>query len=186
MSACAASRRGNAHPNIAPYQVCETADGHIVIAVGNDGQFAVFARLIGRPELAVDPRFETNRRRVENRAALIAEIAPAIRTKTSKAWLEALESAGAPAGPINAIDAVFADPQTRARGMAGAIEGAGARADAPDLQYVPHPVKYSATPARNDLAPPALGAHTREVLASALGLGAAEIDALAEKGVIGV
>lgn len=180
------SRLGNAHPNIAPYQVFETADGHIVIAIGNDSQFASFARLIERPELAADPRFETNRRRVENRAALIAEIAPAIRTKPSKVWLEALESVGAPAGPINTIDAVFADPQTRARDMARAIEGPGARADAPELPYVPHPVKYSATPARHDLAPPALGAHTREVLESALGLSAAEIDALAEKGVIGV
>ncbi|MBB5519158.1 CaiB/BaiF CoA transferase family protein [Amphiplicatus metriothermophilus] len=186
VSGVAPGRLGNAHPNIAPYQVFETADGHIVIAVGNDGQFAAFARLIGRPELAADARFETNRRRVENRAALIAEIAPAIRERTSKAWFELLEAAGVPAGPINAIDAVFADPQTRARAMAAPAPQEAARAEAPDLRYVPHPVKYSATPARFDGAPPALGAHTRDVLESALGLSAAEIAALAKKGVIAI
>lgn len=174
-------RLGNAHPNIAPYQVFETKDGYLVVAVGNDGQFAAFARAVGEEGLAGDARFQTNRARVANREALIARLAPAMKKKPCADWLAALEAAGVPAGPINSIDAVFADPQTTAREMTITP----AREDAPGLRYVPHPVKYSATPPRKDLAPPRLGAHTDEVLASALGLDEDAIAALRKAGVIG-
>jgi crotonobetainyl-CoA:carnitine CoA-transferase CaiB-like acyl-CoA transferase len=174
-------RLGNAHPNIAPYQVFETSDGHIVVAVGNDGQFAAFAAAIGEKDLAADARFQTNRARVANREALVARIAPAMKKKESAGWLASLEAKGVPAGPINGIDAVFADPQTKAREMTITPP----RDDAPGLRYVPHPVKYSATPPRADLAPPMLGAHTDEVLASALGLDEDALAALRKAGAIG-
>lgn len=174
-------RLGNAHPNIAPYQVFETGDGHIVVAVGNDGQFVSFAAAIGDGGLAAEARFQTNRARVANREALIARIAPAMKRKTNAEWLAALEAAGVPAGPINAVDAVFADPQAKARQMTITPP----RDDAQGLGYVPHPVKYSKTPARADLAPPKLGAHTTDVLSSDLALGEEEIAALKKSGVIG-
>jgi len=181
VSGAAPTRLGNAHPNIAPYQVFRTADSYVIVAVGNDGQFASFARAAGLPALAEEDRFKTNRLRVANREALIALIAPAMLTRTSAEWFAALEAAGVPAGPINSIDEVFADPQTQARGMAIAP----ARPDANGARYVPHPVKYSRTPPREDGAPPRLGAHTREALQETLGLDAEELAALAASGVIG-
>jgi crotonobetainyl-CoA:carnitine CoA-transferase CaiB-like acyl-CoA transferase len=181
VSGAAPGRLGNAHPNITPYQVYRTADGHIVVAVGNDRQFAAFAGVIGRPELAADPRFVSNRARVANRAALNDILVPAMQTRASAEWLDALERAGAPAGPINSLDAVFADPQAKARGITENL----VRNDAPDQLYVAHPVKYSATPARSDLAPPVLGAHTDEVLREVLALGDGAVAALRESGVIG-
>jgi formyl-CoA transferase len=180
VSGVAPTRLGNAHPNIAPYQVFETADGYIVVAVGNDGQFASFAALIGAKELASDERFQKNRARVANRDALIAAIAPRMKTKTSAEWFAALENAGVPAGPINTIDAVFDDRQAKARGMTISPK----RHDAPNQRYVPHPVKYSATPPRDDMAPPTLGQHTEEVL-SGLGLSAGEIAGLRAAEIIG-
>jgi formyl-CoA transferase len=180
VSGSAPGRLGNAHPNIAPYQVFESADGHIVVAVGNDGQFAAFAKAIGRAELAGEERFRTNRARVGNRAALVGEIAPAMKAKASAEWFAALDAAGVPAGPINAIDEVFAEPQAAARGMRIAL----ARAGEPAAGYVPHPVKYSKTPARRDGAAPKLGADTDDVLAE-LGLKPAEIAFLREQGAIG-
>lgn len=177
----APGRLGNQHPNITPYQVYRTADGHIVVAVGNDRQFAAFAAEIGRPELAADRRFVSNRARVANRAALNDIVAPVMLTKTSADWLERLERAGAPAGPINTLDKVFADPQAKARGMTERL----VRDDAPYQLYVAHPVKYSATPARSERAPPALGAHTDEVLRDLLGVDGETVAALRKFGVIG-
>ncbi|MEQ8935950.1 MAG: CaiB/BaiF CoA-transferase family protein [Amphiplicatus sp.] len=136
VSGKAPTRLGNAHPNIAPYQVFKTADSYIIVAVGNDGQFAAFARAIRLPELAEEDSFKTNRLRVANREALTALIAPVLLTRTSAEWFAALETAGVPAGPINAIDEVFADPQTKARGMAISPE----RPDATGARYVSHPV----------------------------------------------
>ncbi len=160
VSGTAPGRLGNAHPNIAPYQVFPTQDGHVVIAVGNDGQFAAFAKTIGAATLADDVRFRTNRGRVAAREDLINSIAPLMRTKTTQDWLLLMESACVPAGPINTIDKVFAEPQAKARSMTAPI----ARNDASGVSMVAHPVKYSATPAVADLPPPRLGAHTDEVL----------------------
>ncbi|NWG93130.1 MAG: CoA transferase [Parvularculaceae bacterium] len=160
VSGKAPTRLGNAHPNIAPYQVFKTKDGYVVIAVGNDGQFAAFARAIGAAELADDERYRTNRARVANRGSLIAAIEPKMRERTTPEWLELMEAATVPAGPINAIDAVFADEHVQRRAMTAAMD----RADAAGNLMVLHPVKYSKTPARADMAPPMLGAQTDDVL----------------------
>jgi formyl-CoA transferase len=179
VSGKAPGRLGNAHPNIAPYQVFPTADGHVVIAVGNDGQFEAFARAIGAPALAEDARFRTNRARVAERESLIAAIAPIMRTRTTTDWLRAMEEATVPAGPINRIDQVFAEPQAIARRMTAPVY----RADAGAASMVPHPVKYSRTPAVADLPPPPFGSHTDEVLAEFAS--ADELARLKEKGVVG-
>ncbi|MFZ5618120.1 MAG: CaiB/BaiF CoA transferase family protein [Pseudomonadota bacterium] len=179
VSGKAPQRLGNAHPNIAPYQVFATRDGYVVIAVGNDGQFAAFAKTIGAAHLADDERFRTNRARVANRDLLIAAITPKMLERTTGEWLQLMEKATVPAGPINSIDAVFADPQVEARAMTAPI----GREDADGARMVPHPVKYSKTPARSDGAPPRLGSHTDEVLKSFVG--ADEFAALKARGVIG-
>jgi formyl-CoA transferase len=179
VSGKAPTRLGNAHPNIAPYQVFETKDGYIVIAVGNDAQFAAFARAIGAAELADNARYTTNRSRVANREDLAAAAAPKMLERTTAEWLAAMESATVPAGPINSIDAVFDDPQVRSRAMTASM----ARPDAGGKRMVVHPVKYSRTPARADGAPPMLGSHTDNVLAEFAEAG--ELAALKARGVIG-
>ena len=123
-SGCAPSRMGNGHANLVPYQAFACADGDLVIAVGNDAQFARFCGVIGRPDLADDARFATNAGRVEHRAALIPELAHAIARQSKAALYDALEAAGIPAGPINTVAEVFADPQVIARGMRIEPEGA--------------------------------------------------------------
>jgi crotonobetainyl-CoA:carnitine CoA-transferase CaiB-like acyl-CoA transferase len=110
-------RVGNAHPNIVPYQAFACADGHLILAVGNDGQFAKFCAIAGVPEWASDPRFAKNADRVKHRATLVPLVAARIATRTQREWLTALDAAGVPAGPINRLDQVFADPQVIARGM---------------------------------------------------------------------
>lgn len=179
VSGKAPGRLGNAHPNIAPYQVFKTKDGHIVIAVGNDSQFAAFSSVIGAPLLADDDRFRTNRSRVANREPMAAAIAPKMLERTTAEWLERMEAATVPAGPINSIDAVFRDPHVTTRAMTGPMT----RADADGKEMVLHPVKYSRTPALANGAPPTLGAHTEEVLAEFAGQ--REREALKARGVIG-
>ncbi|MDZ7629050.1 MAG: CaiB/BaiF CoA-transferase family protein [Parvularculaceae bacterium] len=179
VSGTAPGRLGNAHPNIAPYQVFLTSDGHIVIAVGNDSQFASFARAIGLAGLADDARYKTNRGRVGARESLVSAIAPAMRLRTTRDWLAVMEEAGVPAGPINTIDQVFAEPQARARAMTAPLD----RPDARGAAMTAHPVKYSATPAVTDLAPPALGSHTEEVLRDVAS--AEELAQLKARGVTG-
>jgi crotonobetainyl-CoA:carnitine CoA-transferase CaiB-like acyl-CoA transferase len=117
------TRLGNAHPNIAPYQTFELSDGHVIIAVGNDGQFARLCTLLGVPQIAGDERFLTNAARVENRAALTAALSPALRQRRRDELLAALAAAGVPAGPINNVAEVFADPQVIARGMRFEADG---------------------------------------------------------------
>ncbi|SHE88370.1 Crotonobetainyl-CoA:carnitine CoA-transferase CaiB [Kaistia soli DSM 19436] len=157
------TRLGNAHPNIAPYQTFAVSDGHFILAVGNDGQFARFAAVVGAPEWASDDRFVSNAARVANRAALTALIAEKTATWTRDGLLTALESAGVPAGPINTVADVFADPQVIARGMQIAPDG---------VPGVRTPIAMSASELALDRRAPRLGEHTAEVLA--------EIDARAE------
>jgi crotonobetainyl-CoA:carnitine CoA-transferase CaiB-like acyl-CoA transferase len=170
------TRLGNAHPNIAPYQVFPTADGHLVLAVGNDGQWRSFCTLAG---IEADARFATNASRVANRAALVPIVAAAMTARTTSGWIAALEDAGVPCGPINAIDQVFADPHVKARGLAEAMT----RADGTPITLVASPLRLSATPTDPRRAPPTLGADTDDVLAE-LGLNAGEIAALRQGGVV--
>ncbi len=173
-------RMGNAHPNIVPYQDFPTADGHMIIAVGNDAQFARLAAEFGQPGWAADPRFATNAARVANRETLIAAIRAVSVTRPTADWVLRLERAQVPCGPINALDAVFADPQVRARAL---------RLDLPHpvaghVPQVASPLRLSATPVAYRNAPPTLGADTRAVLGEVLGIGAAEIDALAARKIV--
>lgn len=159
-------RSGNAHQNIVPYQVFETApasDGsrdHLILAVGNDGQFARFCEVAGRPELAADPRFTRNQDRVRNRAVLVPLLEEIVRSRPKQAWLPALEAAKVPCGAINNLAEVFADPQVQERGMVTAWD----HPLNPGLRLVSSPMKLGATPVRTDLPPPLLGQHTDEVL----------------------
>jgi crotonobetainyl-CoA:carnitine CoA-transferase CaiB-like acyl-CoA transferase len=175
-------RAGNAHQNIVPYQVFACADGHVILAVGNDGQFRKFCEIAGRPEWADDERFATNAARVRHRGTLVPMVAAAVRERTQHAWLDALENAGVPCGPINRMDQVFADPQVRARGM---------RVDLPHplsgtVPQVRTPLRFSHTPLAKRVAPPLLGQHTASVLRERLGLDDATLRRLAEQGVIDV
>jgi len=158
-------RMGNAHPNIVPYQDFPTADGDMIVAVGNDGQFARLAESAGHAEWATDERFSTNAARVANRATLIPLLRQATVLRTTREWIERLEAAGVPCGPINRLDEVFADPQVLARGLrvelphpvAGSVPG------------VANPIRLSASPVAYRTAPPTLGQHTDEVLKDWLG-----------------
>ena len=129
-------RMGNAHPNIVPYEAFRTSDGHVILAVGTDAQFARFCDEAGCPELASDPRFATNPGRVEHRDTLVPLVAERLRTRTKAEWLAALEAAGVPCGPINDIGEVFADPHVRARGL---------RIDIPASTSVPEPARAPRT-----------------------------------------
>lgn len=173
-------RWGNAHPNIVPYQTFATSDGHIIVAVGNDGQYRKFVQAGGRPELADDERFATNPMRVRYRDTLVPILAEMVKTRTKQEWIDALEAAGVPCGPINNLDEVFENPQVEARGM---------RVDLPHptgatAKLVGSPIKMSATPPSYDLPPPLLGQHTEEVLKGLLGYGDEEIAGLREKKVV--
>jgi crotonobetainyl-CoA:carnitine CoA-transferase CaiB-like acyl-CoA transferase len=172
-------RLGNAHPNIVPYQVFETADGHLILAIANDRQFASFAREAGLGELASDPRFVTNAERVAHRTALIALIEPVMRGFSMEHWIAALEAANVPCGAINRIDQVFCDPQAVARGLTVAMEHATGT-----MNLVASPLRLSATPPEYRIAPPLLGQHTDEILQGLLAIPKAEIDALRSKGVV--
>lgn len=172
-------RAGNRHPNIQPQDVFPAADGHIVLAVGNDGQFAKLCETIGRPDWAADPRFVKNADRVRNEAALTPMLAERFRDFTRAELTALLDAAGVPCGPINAVPDVFADPQVQHRQM---------------LRHLPHPVagrvpqvvspiRMQDAPLAFDRAPPTLGQHTAEVLAE-LGLDGPACDALAAKGIV--
>jgi crotonobetainyl-CoA:carnitine CoA-transferase CaiB-like acyl-CoA transferase len=175
----APGRLGNAHPSIVPYQAFAAADGHFVIAVGNDGQFARLCEVLGRHELAADPRFATNVARVEHRAELLALIEPALAARPAATWIAELEVADVPCGPINDLRQVFDDPQVRHRGMRLEVDHPlGGR-----VALVASPIRLSATPLPPPTAPPTLGQQTDEVLAE-LGLDEAEVAALREAGVV--
>jgi crotonobetainyl-CoA:carnitine CoA-transferase CaiB-like acyl-CoA transferase len=179
-------RSGNAHQNIVPYQVFETAaapDGskdHIILAVGNDGQFAKFCEVAGRAELARDPRFARNQDRVRNRAVLVPLLEALMKERGKAQWLAALEAAKVPCGAINNLAEVFADPQVQERGMVTQWE----HPLASGLRLVSSPMKLGATPVRADRPPPLLGEHTDEVLAELLRRTPQELAALKDRKVI--
>jgi len=176
----APGRMGNAHLNIVPYHVFRAADGFLIVAVGNDGQFARFCEVIGRPEWARDERFASNALRVRHRDLLVGMIAGRLRERPAREWLALLEPSGVPCGPINDLAQVFDDPQVRHRGM---------RVKAPhpaagEVSMVANPIKFSATPIRHDRAPPLLGEHTGEVLREVLGMRDGDIAALRARGIV--
>ena len=173
---------GNAHPNIVPYQVFPTADGNIIVAVGNDDQFKRYCEFAGVPELIDDERFVTNKARVQNREALTQILNDVMRQKPSAYWLEALEKIKITCGPINNIDQVFDDAQVAARGMK--IEMNHPATGGEPLSLIGSPSKMSVTEVSYRHAPPMLGQHTEEVLEELLGLDAAECNRLREQGVI--
>ena len=175
----APQRAGNAHQNIVPYQVFEVADGHLIVAVGNDAQFARFCTVAGCSELAPDPRFATNANRVRHREILVPLLADRLKLRSRADWLTALEAAKVPCGPINDLADVFADPQVRERGMTVSL--AHPHSDA--LELVASPMKLSATPVQLRRPPPLLGQHTDEVLAE-MGIDAARRQQLRQLGVI--
>jgi formyl-CoA transferase len=168
-------RQGNTHPNIVPYQPFEAADKPLIIAVGNDRQFAKVAELCGHPEWASDERFSTNAARVHNRAEMVRLIADCIRQKPAADWFAKLDAAGIPAGPINTISEALADVQAQHRQMVRTIAG---------VPLMGSPVRLDGERADSDLPPPALGQHTNEVLAG-LSLDSRELERLRSAGVIG-
>ncbi len=173
-------RLGNAHPNIVPYQVFATSDGHMILAAANDNQFRRFCKAASCEHLAADPRFTTNADRVHNRDALIAALVPLFTTHTTGQWIAMLEAANVPCGPINRIDQVFADPQAHARGLKVPMQ----HATAGMIDLVASPLKLSKTPPEYKNAPPILGQHTDEVLRETLDLSPADLAALRQSGVL--
>jgi len=180
VSGNAPRRTGNAHPNLVPYQDFPASDGYIIIAVGNDAQFARLCGVMGVAGLASDPRFATNKSRVINRCELIDKLTAITVMQPAAHWVAALETVGVPAGPINSLDAVFDDPQVRARAMRIELP----HPIAGTVSLVASPLRLSETPVTYRSAPPPLGAQTREVLADRLAMSAADIDGLRAKGVI--
>jgi crotonobetainyl-CoA:carnitine CoA-transferase CaiB-like acyl-CoA transferase len=173
-------RIGNLHPNIVPYQPFRTSDGDVIIACGNDNLYRKFCAAAGCAGLAEDPRFATNGKRVENRVELTRLLAEVFRKRSTREWVELLEAAGVPNGPINDIAQVFEEPQVEARGVRIELpHAAGAM-----LPMVASPMRFSATPLEYRRAPPLLGEHTEEVLRGLLGKSEAEIAALRAEQVI--
>lgn len=173
-------RLGNAHPNIVPYQAFATLDGHLILAVGNDRQFASFCTVAGHYQWADDSRFASNNARVANRAELVALLEPVLLERTTRQWLDQLEAVGVPCGPINTIDQVFDEPQVRHRQLVQHLPHALADA----VPTVACPIRMSASPRAAERAPPLLGEHTQQVLRERLALDEAGIASLLAQGII--
>ena len=173
-------RLGNDHPNIAPYQVLPTADGSFIVACGNDNLFGKFSQVIGRPELAADARFATNGKRVANRAELTRIISEITAKRSMRHWLDALEGAGVPCGPINNLEQVFAEPQAVARGLRMELP----HPTAGKVALTRSPMRFSETPVQHDVPPPTLGQHTDEVLKNLLKKNPSEIAQLRTEGIV--
>jgi crotonobetainyl-CoA:carnitine CoA-transferase CaiB-like acyl-CoA transferase len=152
-------RRGNGHPNIVPYEVYQTADGHVILAVGNDSQFKRFCSFIEKPELADDPRFATNPARLENRDALNAILRPAVQALDTGSVIAGLEELKVPVGPVRTLDQVFASDQVAARQMQISMQ-----AEPGEVQLIGNPLNLSRTPVTYRSAPPVCGADTQAVL----------------------
>ncbi|MBP7722488.1 MAG: CoA transferase [Alphaproteobacteria bacterium] len=176
-----APRQGNAHSTIVPYQALETQDGYIVVAVGNNEQFARFCKILGHAEWAKDERFAKNTARVMNRAVLIPMIENEMKKKTSAVWIEEMRGADVPGGPVNRMDEVFAMEQTRHRGMEISMDHPAAPKS---IKLVGSPLKLSKTPVSYEFAPPVLGQDTQEVLEKLPGLGADKLARLENAGII--
>lgn len=174
------TRLGNAHPNIVPYQAFATSDSHIILAVGNDGQFRKFCAAADSPGLAESERYATNANRVRNRDSLIPLLCDIFKRRSKAWWISELEKAGVPCGPINTLEEVFADPQVRARSMCVSVE----HPVAGTTPLVGTPMKFSATPAGALQPPPLLGEHTAQVLEQLLGVDGNAILMLREAEVI--
>ncbi len=175
-----APRWGNGHPNIVPYQVFYAADKPLVVAVGNDRQFAALCDLLDCPHLTTDPRFGTNPARVAHRAELIPLLNDRFKLKDAETWVEGLLALGIPTGPINTVQQALHDPHVTARGLVETVT----MPDESTLQLVGPPVRLSATPARIESAPPQVGEHTEHVLREVLGMTQADISRLREQGVV--
>jgi formyl-CoA transferase/CoA:oxalate CoA-transferase len=171
-------RYGSAHPTIVPYQAFPTADGHLMVAAGNDGLWQRFARVAGLGELVADPRFATNPDRVRNRELLLPLIEDVLRTRPAQEWVELLAEAGIPVGRINTVDQALAHPQVVAREMTAEVE----HPSAGSLRVVTSPIKLSASPPAVRSAPPEHGQHTAEVLAG-LGVDDEQLAAMRSRGV---
>ena len=177
----APQRRGNAHPNIVPYQAFATCDGHIVVAVGNDAQFARFVAILGVPELATDQRFRRNADRVRNRGELIGILTDRIRKRAKPELLRALDGEKIPAGPINEMHEVFADPHVLSRGL---VVEQSLYAGGPLTKMIGNPIRFSRTPIEYGRAPPRLGSHTSEIVRQNLTMPESEPGRPAEQGII--
>lgn len=176
----APGRVGNAHPNIVPYQVFAASDGHVIVGVGNDRQYAKFCEIAGRADLATDPRFARNADRVRNRNILIPLLEQAVRERPAAFWAEQLERAGVPCGPINSIAQALSDPQIVARGLNVELP----HPLAGSVSLVGTPMRMSASPPALERAPPTLGQHTDEVLRELAGIDAETLAALRARGII--
>lgn len=176
VSGTAPTRMGNAHPNVVPYQVFRTADGHMILGVGNDGQFQRFCAVVGAEHLCNDPRYRTNAGRIVNRETLIPQVAEIVLRRTTSDWVSLLENHAVPCGPINDIGEVFADPQVAARGLKRVLNSPAA----PEVPQVGNPVKFASGPTSSERAPPMLGADTDDVLREILGADETQIAGLAK------
>ncbi len=176
------ARYGNEHAAVSPYGVFATSDGHVILAAGNDGQFNAFCQAAAADDLAADPRFATNPLRTTNRAALTPLLNEIFGRRTTDEWIEMLEAAGVPCGPINTLERVFADAQVAARDMAIEMDYPPIRGGTVGLAA--NPAKMSETPLSYRRAPPTLGQHSDEVLSEILGLDEEEIAALRTREII--
>lgn len=174
-------RLGNTHPNIVPYQVFPSADGHLIVTVGNDSQFRRFCQVLGCEEFADDPRFATNSARVEYREVLVPELRQRLAMRSTDSWLVELERVGVPCGPINTLDKVFDDAQVRHRGMRLSMP----HSKAGQVDLVGNPIRIDGQRLEANTVPPALGAHSDEVLSQLLGLDEETLLGLRQRGVIG-
>ena len=173
-------RIGNLHPNIVPYQPFRTKDGEVIVACGNDNLYRKLCEAAGCGGLATDPRFATNGKRVENRAELTRLLQEVFSKRTTKEWVDVLEAAGVPNGPINNVAQVFEEPQVNARAIRRELD----HPVAGKLPTVASPMRFSATPVEYRLAPPVLGQHTDEVLKGLLGKSDADIASLRAEGIV--
>ena len=172
-------RLGNAHPNIVPYQAFATADGHMIVAVGNDEQFRRFCQVIDQPQLAQDERFATNGSRVQHRDTLIPLLELALGAQPTDTWLSAFEAVGVPCGPINTLDRVFDDPHVKARGLKQTLP----HSQAGEVNLVANPIRINGESLSATTAPPTLGEHTDSVL-DAIGISDEQRLALRQAGII--
>lgn len=182
----APTRAGNLHPSLAPYQDFPSADGNVLLAIGNDGQFARFCAAAGHPEWSADVRFATNTKRVQHRTALLDLMRPLMKTRTTTEWVALLEDKAVPCGPINTIAEAFEDPQVKARGLRMDLPRWGdavAQDGVSQIAGVINPIRMSGTPIAYRNAPPALGQHTDEVLRE-MGMDDAAIAQLRENSIV--